>query len=125
MLVLLYSIADVKRFASMDMFKVFAHIERYAVHNLSRCIVDKLKLDVLKMLSYELACSEIEYTARAEHRFLIAGAEWIELTQQSQEFGRYLGKRKVSVDIELRRQLRRKRARNSGMFSSFIDSPTA
>ena len=35
------------------------------------------------------------------------GAEWIELTQQSQKFGRYLGKRKVSVDIELRSQLRR------------------
>ena len=69
----------------MDMFKVLAHIERDTVHDLSRCVVDKLKLDVLKVLPYKLACSEIEYTARAEHRFLIAGTEWIELTQQSQE----------------------------------------
>lgn len=87
MLVLLYSIADVKRFASMDMFKVFAHIERYTVHNLSRCIVDKLKLDVLKMLSYELACSEIEYTARAEHRFLIAGPNGLNLRSNPRNSG--------------------------------------
>ncbi len=87
MLVLLYRIADVKRLACMDMFKVLAHIERDTVHDLSRCVVDKLKLDVLKVLSYKLACSEIEYTARAEHRFLIAGTEGIELTQQSRNSG--------------------------------------
>ena len=90
MLVVFDSEADVKRLARMDMLKLVSHIECNTVHDLARSVIHKLQLYMLKGSSHKFARAKIHHIFGAKHRFLVSGAERIELSQSVYKLRRNL-----------------------------------
>ena len=62
----------------MDIVKISAHVESDAVDDLTRCVIDELELDMLKVLANEHTRAEILDVASAESGFLVSGSKRIE-----------------------------------------------
>lgn len=101
MLVFLNGVADIERFARVDVVEILTFVEGYAVKHFSGCVVDKFKFDMLQMAPNEFACAEVHYTPGTEYRLLVSGAEWIEFSKQADELRGYLGKCQHRIDFLL------------------------
>ena len=131
MLVVLDRIYDIERLMRVYIFELVSHIERYAVEYLAGGIVDQFQFYMFQLFADKFACSEVHYSASAEQRFGIPGAEWIEFLQCVNELRCNVGKLQIGIDVQLRfgcilvATYSSKRRVNSGMFSSLSDNPTA
>ena len=103
--VLFDGVADVEGFARLDVVEILLHIERNAVDNRPRRVVDEFEFDVLEVFAHEFAGAEVHNVASTEYRLLVAGPERGELVQASQKFGSNFFELHVCVDVDLGSQL--------------------
>ncbi len=68
MLVILDGITYVERTPCVYVLEMLSHIEGYAVEHLARCIIHKLKLDMLQIAPYKLARTKIHHFPSAGSR---------------------------------------------------------
>ena len=85
--ILFDGVADVERFACLDVVEVTAHVEGDAVHDILGLAIDQLQFHVFVFLAHEPARAIVGHVPGAENGLLVTGSEGVELLEQREELG--------------------------------------
>lgn len=99
MLVVLDGVADVEAFAGVDVGEEMGFVEGDAVEDLAGGVIHQFELDMFELSADKLGGAEVHHVAGAEHRFVVARAEWVETAQGGDEFRGYFRECQQGVDF--------------------------
>ena len=98
--IILNGVANVKRLFRLYILRLTALTECNTVEHRVGFVVNKLKLYMLLLAAYDLACSIVAHIICAEHRLLVIGAVRCEFLEVVEEATAYLVEVYFGINID-------------------------